>query len=423
MQRNRVFFVLIALLASMVLVLAGCGGDDGEEEAAAGPAQESYVNNPYTNGEDLSGTTVNIFGAFVDTDAERFNASMVSFEEETGIDIQYEGSGDFESLITVRVEGGDPPDIAAFPQPGLMQDLAERGHIMDLMNFMEMDYLQQQYDQSWLDLASHEGIMAGVWYRASVKSLVWYPVPEFSEAGYEIPETWAEMLELSQQMVDDGNTPWSIAIESSGATGWVATDWLEDIMLRIHPPEVYDRWVVGELGFDSPEVREAMGVMEPNRLDGFVAGDISPRDYPPAHEKLIEALNGIDLDEIGERKQADLKLSERIPNPVIRSFLLKNLKRKDSRYTWRIDLESLERSMEPLSSWPEELKTKKYQGPALFLRGERSDYIKSDDISGIRKIFPNAQIKTVEDAGHWIHFDNRDTFTDMLSDFLHQVHK
>jgi esterase len=167
----------------------------------------------------------------------------------------------------------------------------------------------------------------------------------------------------------------------------------------------------------------ACAVKEPNRLDGFVAGDISPRDYPPAHEKLIEALNGIDLDEIGERKQADLKLSERIPNPVIRSFLLKNLKRKDSRYTWRIDLESLERSMEPLSSWPEELKTKKYQGPALFLRGERSDYIKSDDISGIRKIFPNAQIKTVEDAGHWIHFDNRDTFTDMLSDFLHQVHK
>lgn len=263
MQRNRVFFVLIALLASMVLVLAGCGGDGGEEEAeAAGPAQESYVNNPYTDGEDLSGRTVNIFGAFVDTDAERFTASMVPFEEETGIDIAYEGSGDFESLITVRVEGGDPPDIAAFPQPGLMQDLAERGHIVDMMNFTDEEYLQQQYDQSWLDLASHEGIMAGVWYRASVKSLVWYPVPEFSEAGYEIPETWAEMLELSQQMVDDGNTPWSIAIESSGATGWVATDWLEDIMLRIHPPEVYDRWVVGELGFDSPEVREAMGVME-----------------------------------------------------------------------------------------------------------------------------------------------------------------
>ncbi len=212
--------------------------------------------------EDLSGTTVNIFGAFVDEDASRFNAAMEPFEEATGIDVVYEGSGDFESLITVRAEGGDPPDVAAFPQPGLMQDLVERGAVEDIAPWMEDGYLEGQYDQSWLDLASHDGIMAGVWYRASVKSLVWYPVPEFSEAGYEIPETWDEMLELSEQMVADGNTPWSIGIESAGATGWVATDWLEDIMLRIHPPEVYDEWVIGELPFDSPEVREAMGYME-----------------------------------------------------------------------------------------------------------------------------------------------------------------
>src|SRR6056297_3469121 len=104
MQRKRIFFVLTALLVSMILVLAGCGGGEGEEEgeaAASGePEQESYVNNPYTDGEDLSGTTVNVFGAFVDTDADRFNTAMAPFEEETGIDIQYEGSGDFESLIT-----------------------------------------------------------------------------------------------------------------------------------------------------------------------------------------------------------------------------------------------------------------------------------------------------------------------------------
>ncbi|MFP4301871.1 MAG: ABC transporter substrate-binding protein [Spirochaetaceae bacterium] len=264
MQRNRVFFVLIALLASMVLVLAGCGGGEEEEEeaAAAEPEQESYVDNPYTDGEDLSGRTVNIFGAFVDTDAERFEAAMEPFEEETGIDIQYEGSGDFESLITVRTEGGDPPDVAAWPQPGLMRDIADRGHIIDLAEWMDMEYLEQQYDQSWLDLATYDDMMAGVWYRASVKSLVWYPVPEFEEEGYEIPETWEELMELSQQMVDDGNTPWTIGIESSGATGWVATDWLEDLMLRLHPPEVYDEWVAGELPFDSPEVREAMEIME-----------------------------------------------------------------------------------------------------------------------------------------------------------------
>lgn len=264
-QKN---LAVLAVLTAGFLVLAGCGQSDQEEQSASGggddgePAKASYTDNPYTNGEDLSGSTVNIFGAFVDTDAERFERSMEPFEEETGIEIEYEGSGDFESLITVRTEGGDPPDIAAFPQPGLMQDMVDRGNVVDVLSFMDESYLEEQYAQSWLDLSEYGGITTGVWYRASVKSLVWYPVPEFSEAGYEIPETWDEMIALSEQMVADGNTPWTIGIESSGATGWVATDWLEDIMLRIHPPEVYDRWVTGELDFDSPEVREAMGYME-----------------------------------------------------------------------------------------------------------------------------------------------------------------
>jgi alpha-glucoside transport system substrate-binding protein len=257
-MNKKIGFLLVAVLALVLIV--SCG--PGEEEAETAESDVDYTDNPWTDGEDLSGTTVNIFGAFVDEDANRFNAAMGPFEEATGIDIVYEGSGDFESLITVRAEGGDSPDIAAFPQPGLMQDLVERGAVEDIGPWMEDGYLEEQYDQSWLDLASHDGIMAGVWYRASVKSLVWYPVPEFSEAGYEIPETWDEMLDLTEQMVADGNTPWSIGIESAGATGWVATDWLEDIMLRIHPPEVYDDWVVGELPFDSPEVREAMGYME-----------------------------------------------------------------------------------------------------------------------------------------------------------------
>ncbi|MFW5828181.1 MAG: ABC transporter substrate-binding protein, partial [Alkalispirochaeta sp.] len=265
MKHKKLAFA--AVVTAGLLVLGGCSPSDEASDDSGGstdgePAQASYTDNPYTEGEDLSGATVNIFGAFVDTDAARFEASMEPFEEETGIEIEYEGSGDFESLITVRTEGGDPPDIAAFPQPGLMQDMVDRGNVVDVSSFMDMDYLQEQYDQSWIDLSDYNDIIAGVWYRASVKSLVWYPVPEFSEAGYEVPETWDEMIELSEQMVEDGNTPWTIGMESSGATGWVATDWLEDIMLRLHPPEVYDRWVTGDLEFDSPEVREAMEYME-----------------------------------------------------------------------------------------------------------------------------------------------------------------
>ncbi len=254
----KLTFMPLCVILSVLLIFAGCVPSEEDSD----PANASYVNNPYTNGEDLSGTTVNIFGAFVDVDESRFEDSMLLFEEATGIDIVYEGSGDFESLILVRVEGGNPPDLAAFPQPGLLNDFVKSGAIIDLNDWFDTSYLSQQYSQSWLDMATMEGIMAGIWHRANIKSLVWYPIPEFYDAGYEIPETWDELIALSDQMVADGGTPWSIGIESSGATGWVATDWIEDIMLRTAPLEAYDAWTRGELPFDSPEVRRAVSYLD-----------------------------------------------------------------------------------------------------------------------------------------------------------------
>ena len=259
---KRTLTVLLVALFVLAPLAVFAGGQQEGGQAGGGMASDvDYTDNPWTDGQDLSGTTVNIFGAFVDQDASRFNAAMVPFEEATGIDVVYEGSGDFETLITVRAEGGSPPDIAAFPQPGLAADLVNGGYVYDMADWLGMDWLNEHYNSAWTDLAEIGGIQAGVWYRASVKSLVWYNMPAFEKEGYEIPETWDELLALSDQMVADGYTPWSIGIESSGATGWVATDWIEDIMLRIHPPEVYDAWVAGELPFDSPEVKEAINYM------------------------------------------------------------------------------------------------------------------------------------------------------------------
>lgn len=255
-MKSKLIFVLVALLLVTPLGLFA-----GGQQAAAPAADVDYTDNPWTDGQDLSGRRVDIFGAFVDEDARRFRASMELFEEQTGIRVVYEGSGDFESLITVRVEGGSPPDMAAFPQPGLLGDFVAGGHVIDMNNWFSMDYLQAQYDQSWLDMATMDGIMSGFWHRANVKSLVWYPKGPFEERGYQIPETWDELIALTDQIVADGDTPWAIGIESAGATGWVGTDWIEDILLRTAPVEVYDAWVVGEHPFDSPEVRRAFEIM------------------------------------------------------------------------------------------------------------------------------------------------------------------
>ncbi len=254
MNRARMLLIAVAFCALAAAPLFATGEEETSTASAA-------ADNPWTDGQDLSGSTVNVFGAFVDIDAERFDASMAPFEEQTGIDIVYEGSGDFESLVVIRAEGGDPPDIAAFPQPGLMADMVRRGFIVDLSQSFSMDYLRQQYSDAWVDLSRVDDTIAGVWYRASLKSLVWYAKPVFEAEGYEIPETWDELVALSEQMAADGHVPWSIGIESSGATGWVATDWIEDILLRTATPEQYDAWTRGELPFDSPEVRRAIEIM------------------------------------------------------------------------------------------------------------------------------------------------------------------
>lgn len=223
--------VLMSLMSVLLLLLfVSCQNGEEKEEAEKESTKESGVtatdptDNPWTNGKDLSGTEVNIFGAFVEPGSDLFVESLKKFEEKTGIEVEYDGSSDFESLITVRVEGGDPPDIAAFPQPGLLQDFVNRDKVQDLSDWFEDGYLEEHYDQSWIEIATMNDIMAGVWYRANIKSLVWYPKKEFEEAGYEVPETWDEMIALSEQMVEDGHTPWSIGIESSGAPGgWPPT--------------------------------------------------------------------------------------------------------------------------------------------------------------------------------------------------------
>ncbi len=208
---------------------------------------------------------VTIAGPFTDNDAIKFEESVKAFEQETGIDIQYEGSKEFEASIAIRIEGGNAPDIADFPQPGLLKNFAKKGYVVDLNKVLDMNAVKSNYIQSWLDMATMKSpdgpIMAGVWGRVNGKSLVWYNKKEFDAAGYKVPTTWDELKKLQDTIIADGDTPWAIGIESGAQTGWAATDWVEEMMLRTTSLENYDRWVAGELKFNSPEVRKAIETM------------------------------------------------------------------------------------------------------------------------------------------------------------------
>ncbi|MCJ7624019.1 MAG: ABC transporter substrate-binding protein [Anaerolineaceae bacterium] len=246
---------------------------EAEEEAEAEEAAPMGYYDRALAGE-FAGTVVSIFGAFTEQDEVKFNDSLVPFEEATGIDVQYESSKEFEATISIRVDAGNAPDIADFPQPGLMANFARAGDLVNLQDYFSMDYLQGQYLDSWIDMSTIDDNIVGVWHRFNIKSLVWYPKDDFEASGYEIPETWDELIALSDQIVADGDTPWCIGIESGVATGWPATDWMEEIMLRTTSLENYDKWsLTGELPFSSPEVMHAAEVMSSIWLnDDYVYG-------------------------------------------------------------------------------------------------------------------------------------------------------
>ena len=214
---------------------------------------------------EFAGTTVTVDGTQTDPDDLKMIAGWTAFEDATGITVDYIGDKEFEARIAIAVDAGEAADIADFPQPGKVANFVAQGKIVDVSTFIPAEWLTQQYNQSWLDMATMTGpdgpIAAGVWNRTSVKSLVWYPKDDFDAAGYVIPTTWDELLALSDQIVADGDTPWCIGIESGAATGWPATDWMEDVMLRTTTPENYDAWVAGTLPFASPEVKNAAEVI------------------------------------------------------------------------------------------------------------------------------------------------------------------
>lgn len=218
-------------------------------------------NNPWTAGEDLSGRSVTIYGAFDGNSAALFMASMRPFETATGITINYVESPNYEERLLRLLANEQEPDIVLFPNLGMVRRMADRDAIVDLSDWLSRTYLEGQYGDALLEQLEYDGMTAGIWYRVSPKSLVWYPRDEFRRAGYEVPRSWGELLDLSRRMAAEGRDPWSIALGSAAATGWVVTDWVEDLMLRIHPAEVYDAWVDGALRFDSPEVRLALNYL------------------------------------------------------------------------------------------------------------------------------------------------------------------
>ena len=210
---------------------------------------------PSNNLSAQSGPVLQVFMSVADAEQDAIDSALNSFESATGNTVLTTATREIAPALTALIGANNPPNIAILPQPGLMVSLANSDDLADI-EYMRST-VESDYASSWIDLGSVDGALYGCFFGVSNKSLVWYNPKQFAAKGYGVPSTWDEMTALAAQIRADGGTPWSLAVESGGASGWPGTDWIEDIMLRTAGPDLYDQWVAGTLDFSSPEVQRA----------------------------------------------------------------------------------------------------------------------------------------------------------------------
>jgi ABC-type glycerol-3-phosphate transport system substrate-binding protein len=208
-------------------------------------------------GGGVEGETVTMTGALIGEDQEGFRANIAAISEATGIEITYQGSDNFEQELQIQIESGDTPDFALWPQPGGVVDAAQRGELVPLEDLgIDIDEYKANFSSYLVGLGTVDGVIYGGANAANLKSIVWYQPAEFEARGYSVPETWDEMIALADQIVSEGMNPFCFGMYSNGASGWLATDWMEDIMLRTGEGTVsYDKWVTNELAFKTQLLR------------------------------------------------------------------------------------------------------------------------------------------------------------------------
>ncbi len=251
---------------SLALTLVACMPSDDDDTPTAGSTGSATGEvkegcEEYATYGDLSGKEVSVYTSIVEVEQVDQEESYDKFEECTGATIKYEGSREFEAQLLVRVQSGNAPDIAYLPQPGLLRTIVEQYPDAIVPASPETAAnVDEFFSASWKEYGTVGDTFYAAPLGANMKSFVWYSPSAFTDAGYEVPETWADMIDISDKIVADGGTPWCAGIESGTATGWPATDWIEDVVLRSAGPDVYDQWVSHEIPFNDPAIVEALGV-------------------------------------------------------------------------------------------------------------------------------------------------------------------
>ena len=263
------FGLIAALMVAALGVVFLAGGDENEPTSGSaattvttsGSAPTTSVSTttpttPPASSDDggLGGSSVVVYGNLLtDDETGALTDVLAAFTERTGIEVEFVPIANLGAEIGALAAAGDAPDLALLPQPGVVAELARSGALAGIPDDLTAA-VSAHWPPAWMAFGEVDGGHFAIPAQSDLKSLVWFKPGRFEALGYAVPQTWDELRALTDQAVADGNTPWCVGLESGEATGWVFTDWVEDLTLRFFGAEYYDRWVAHDVPFNSREM-------------------------------------------------------------------------------------------------------------------------------------------------------------------------
>ena len=252
---KRRWFIPVAVLSAMVLALSACGGDDG-------------------GGTESGDGTVTVFSLWGGSEQEAFKKVLTQFTQDTGIKTKYESIRDFLPFIRTRLAAGNPPEVGVIPRPGVVAELARDDSLISLEDLgLDPDKINENYSDTWTTLATVDDTVYGVVAKANSKSVIWYKPKSFQENSFDIPTTWDQLLEITQQYDSKGKKPWAVGAQGRD-NSWTLTDWFENIYARKAGSENYTKLFNGDLPFNDQTVKDSLTEMTKIVNDKYVAGGI-----------------------------------------------------------------------------------------------------------------------------------------------------
>jgi ABC-type glycerol-3-phosphate transport system substrate-binding protein len=224
---------------------------------------------------EVKGSTVTIWASMDKPVIDGLAAGLAPLAQAAGVTVKWQRVDNINQVIMTKIQANDVPDIAMIPQPGVVADIVNRNKATALDDVVDVNALKSSMLPGALESGTVNGKLYGLLVSANTKSFVWYPKKAWDAAGYKAPQTIDELNALTEKIKTDktATNPWCMGIESAAATGWPATDWFEDLVMRYGGTDQYNQWVKHQIKFDSPLVRQAAAEFEKIAFtDGNVLG-------------------------------------------------------------------------------------------------------------------------------------------------------